>query len=190
LDQFVTELEQDIAHTGSNRLMAASTPDQSALVATKMESERAVVDKLRSIKADGRIVLSLAPDSNDISKLMGLTLEEGDRFVVPARPATVNVLGAVYNQNSFVYNTGGRINDYLRQAGGPTRNADKHRIFVIRADGSVLPNPPMAKTELHAGDSVVVPEAIFRGGAFHNFRDWTQIIGQFALGAAAINVLR
>jgi protein involved in polysaccharide export with SLBB domain len=117
--------------------------------------------------------------------------------VVPARPATVNVLGAVYNQNAFVHENGLRIADYLRQAGGATRNADKGHTFVIRADGSVVPKQgsglftqAFETGRLNPGDSVVVPEAVFKTTFLKGLRDWTQVFTQFALGAAAINVLR
>ncbi len=197
LDQFVKELEQDVEHTGSNRLTAAATAEESSLVAAKLQSERTVVERLRAVKATGRIVLSLNGDGNDVSKLMAFNLEDGDRFLVPSRPATVNVLGAVYNQNSFVHTPSQRVANYLRQAGGPTRNADAGRIFIIRADGSVLPRRSFSAfsrsfdaTLLNPGDSVIVPEAIFKGTVFRAFRDWTQVFSQFALGAAAINVLR
>jgi hypothetical protein len=45
-------------------------------------------------------------------------------------------------------------------------------------------------TLLNPGDSVVVPEAIFRGTFLQGLRDWSFVIGQLALGAAAINVLK
>ena len=128
---------------------------------------------------------------------MGLPLEDGDRFVVPARPATVNVFGAVYNQNSFLHEPALRIEDYLRKAGGPSRTADKGRVFIIRADGSVVPkqgSSPFTRAfesaRLNPGDSVVMPEKIFTPGALHGLLEWSQIIGQLALGAAAVNVLR
>ena len=197
LDQFIQELEQDVEHTGSNRLTASATPEDTALVATKLQSERSIVEKLHAVRATGRIVLNLDPATNDIGKLADFPLEDGDRFVVPPRPATVNVLGAVYNQNSFLYDPAERVTDYLRQAGGANRNADKSRIFVIRADGSVVPrqgfnlfSQSFEAARLNPGDSVVVPEAIFKGGVLRGFRDWTQILSQFALGAAAINVLK
>jgi protein involved in polysaccharide export with SLBB domain len=122
-----------------------------------------------------------------------VALEDGDRFVVPARPATVNVLGAVYNQNSFLHEPGLRVADYLRHAGGPTRNADSGQAFIIRADGRVLPRRGAGKFEtlrLSPGDSVVVPEQLFKGSILRGLRDWTQVFSQLALGAAAVNILR
>jgi hypothetical protein len=167
------------------------------MVSAQLQSERALVARMRNIKATGRIVLHLESGSNDTSKLMDFPLEDGDRFLVPARPATVNVLGAVYNSNSFLHERGLRVADYLRQAGGATRNADSSRMFVIRADGSVEPRKsagpfshPFEAGPLNPGDSVVVPEAIFKTSILRGIRDWSQVIAQFALGAAAINVLK
>jgi protein involved in polysaccharide export with SLBB domain len=197
LDQFVQEMQQDIERTGSNKTVGASTPEQSAIIANQLQNERTLLERMRTLKATGRIVLNLDPGSNDYSKLMSFPLEDGDCFTVPSKPATVNVLGAVFNQNSFMFHPSLRVADYLSQAGGSTRSADTGRMFVIRADGSVVPKKgfnPFAKsfdaTTLNPGDSVVVPQAIFRGTFMQGLRDWTQVFSQLALGAAAINVLR
>ncbi len=197
LDEFVRDLETEVEQTANIHMNGATTPEETAATASKLQSERRVVERMRAIQATGRIVLNLEPGDTTTAKLMQLTLEDGDRFLVPARPATVNVLGAVYNQNSFVHASALRIGDYLREAGGSTRNADKSHIFVIRADGSVVPkqttgmfSPAFETGKLNPGDSVVVPEQIFRGSFLKGLRDWTQVLSQLALGAAAINVLR
>lgn len=197
LDEFVSDLENDVEQTANIHMASSATAEETAAVTTKLESERRVVERMRAVKATGRIVLDLDPADQTPAKLMDLTLEDGDKFVVPARPATVNVLGAVYNQNSFVHESSLRIADYLREAGGATRNADKGHIFVIRADGSVVPkqgngmfSPAFETARLNPGDSVVVPQEIFKGTFVRGLKDWTQIFTQFALGAAAINVLR
>jgi protein involved in polysaccharide export with SLBB domain len=196
LDQFIHDLEQEVEQAATKRLTAASA-DESAAVAAKLESERRLIEKLRTVPATGRIVLNLEPADNDVSKLMDLPLETGDRFTVPARPATVNVLGSVYNQNAFLHTPSLRVADYVRQAGGETRSADKGREFIVRADGSVVPKQSFSifgrsfeSTPLNPGDTVVVPEAMFKTSILRGLRDWTQIFSQLALGAAAINVLR
>jgi protein involved in polysaccharide export with SLBB domain len=197
LDQFTQELEKDVEHTAANKAMGAATPEQAAIVNSQLQNERVLVERMRTLKATGRIVLNLEPGSNDLAPLMNFPLEDGDRFLVPAKPATVNVLGAIYNQNAFAFEPNLRLVDYLREAGGPTRNADTGRLFIIRADGSVVPKRgfnPLGRsfdaTLLNPGDSVVVPEAIFRGSFLQGLRDWSFVIGQLALGAAAINVLK
>lgn len=193
LDEFTRDLEAEVEQTATLHLAGATSQEESSVLATQMDRQRRLVERLRQVKATGRIVLNLEPGDTDASKLMGVALEDGDRFVVPARPSTVNVLGAVYNQNSFLHQPDERISDYLRSAGGPTRNADTSHTFVIRADGRVVPKQGSGKFEsarLNAGDSVVVPEQVFKGSFMRGLRDWTQVFSQLALGSAVINVLK
>jgi protein involved in polysaccharide export with SLBB domain len=125
-------------------------------------------------------------------------LEDGDVFIVPNRPAFVNVVGSVYNGTSFVYQDNKRLSDYLRESGGPTRTGDSHHSFLIRADGSVvsrtwasgLLSQSFEGLRLNPGDTIVVPEQINRTTFLKGLKDWSQVFSQFALGAAAINILR
>lgn len=196
LEEFVGELQKQVDEAAANKLVGATT-EEAAAAAAKLESDRRMVERLRQVQATGRIVLNLDPANNSLSKLAEFPLEDGDRFVVPVRPATVNVLGAVYNQNSFLYEPTLRVADYLQEAGGPARDADKGRIFVIRADGTVVPKQgfsPFSRsfdsTRLNAGDTIVVPQSLAHASFLRGLRDWTQVFGQLALGAAAINVLK
>jgi protein involved in polysaccharide export with SLBB domain len=197
LDQFVTEMERDLEQTAGKRTNLASTAEETQALSAQIQSERKTLEQLRSLQATGRIVLNFEPESANLDKLMSLALEDGDRFVVPSRPATVNVLGEVFNQNAFLHEPRLRVADYLRDAGGLKRSADKAHVFIIRADGSVVPKHgigPFTKTfeaeRLNPGDSIVVPEEILRVPFIRNLRSWTQILADLGLGAAAINVLK
>jgi len=116
---------------------------------------------------------------------------------IPFRPVTVNVIGSVYNSNSFIYKPGKTVGDYLRLAGGATKDGDKGRAFVIRADGSTVSRQAHSKfyfssfdsLRLMPEDTVVVPEKLDKGATLRGLKDWTQIISQFVLGAAAAKVL-
>jgi hypothetical protein len=39
------------------------------------------------------------------------------------------------------------------------------------------------------GDTIVVPEKLDKGATLRGFKDWTLVIGQFVIGAAAAKVL-
>lgn len=196
LDRLIEQLEEDI----SRNAMAPSgvSPDEVADNRAKLEAQRQLVEKLREVKATGRVVLDLRPDTTTVNDLPEIALEDGDRFVVPYRPATVEMLGAVYNKNSFLYRREGRLDDYLRRAGGPTRDADTARMFVIRADGSVISkqsvkglwNGGFASLRLMPGDAIVVPERLSHGSFLKGLRDWSQVFSQFALGVAAVRVIQ
>jgi protein involved in polysaccharide export with SLBB domain len=145
-------------------------------------------------------VLELKAQASGLEALPDLELEDGDSLLIPHRPAAVSVLGAVYNRNSFLYRSNRRVSHYLELAGGPTRDADKGRMFVLRADGSVLSKQSLgggwwsgsrfSGLRLMPGDAVVVPERLNRGTGWRAVRDWSLVFSQFALGAAAISVIR
>jgi protein involved in polysaccharide export with SLBB domain len=115
---------------------------------------------------------------------------------VPVKPATVSVIGAVYNQNTFIFEPGRRVGDYLQNAGGTTRDADTGRVYVVRADGSVSGKASgslftaYTSERLEAGDTVVVPENLERYRFTRELKDWSQIFYQFALGVAGLKVLK
>lgn len=196
LDQLIEKLEQDISNAAVAPLGIG--PAEMTESRAKVEAQRQLVDKLREVKVTGRVVLDLKPASTGVDELPEIALEDGDRFVVPYRPSTVEMLGAVYNKNSFLYRREASLGDYLKRAGGPTRDADTGRMFVIRADGSILSkqsvrglwNGGFASLRLSPGDAIVVPERLSHGSFLRGLRDWSQVFSQFALGAAAVRVIQ
>jgi len=194
LDQLADSLEHDIDRSA---VSASASPDEAAEKRTQIEAQRQLLDKLRQVKATGRVVLELKPDAAGAEALPNMALEDGDRFMVPHRPSTVDVLGAIYNNNSFLYRMDKSVGAYLKQAGGPTRQADTGRMLIIRADGSVLSKQSASglwsggfeSRRLMPGDAIVVPERLTQGTVLKALRDWSQVFSQFALGAAAIKVI-
>ncbi|HYC48506.1 MAG TPA: SLBB domain-containing protein [Burkholderiales bacterium] len=193
LDETVDRLSQEVERTGAARAQASI--DEKENVQASVEAQRRMIDQLRRARATGRVVLEVTPDRSDLRDLPELALEDGDRFVVPARPSTVNVIGSVYNQTAFIHTPDKRVSDYLELAGGTTPGADKGRIYVIRADGSVTPRATSflnlgPSERLNPGDTIVVPENLERFFLTKQLRDWTQVFYQFALGVAGLKVLR
>jgi protein involved in polysaccharide export with SLBB domain len=196
LDQMIEKLEGDI--TRNALAPSGISPEETADNRAKLEAQKQLVEKLREVRATGRVVLDLKPDSERVSDLPEIALEDGDRFVVPFRPSTVEMLGAVYSKSSFLYRREQRVDDYVKRAGGPTRDADTGHMFVIRADGSVLSkrsvkglwNGGFASLRLMPGDAIVVPERLSHGSFIRGLRDWSQVFSQFALGAAAVRVIQ
>ena len=187
------ELNEEVEVASRSRLANAGDSTEMALLSTEIEKQKQSLQRLQTLQATGRIVLGLKPDSNDLLQLSEMALENGDRFMVPARPSVINVIGEVYNSSSFMYVEKLKVKEYLKLAGGFGRNADEGRMYIIRADGSLLPKQNtsgFSKLELNPGDSIVVPEHLFKTTFLRELRNWSQIVSQFGLGAAAINVLR
>jgi protein involved in polysaccharide export with SLBB domain len=199
IDEYVQNLDMRIQR--SNLAVAAnptSSAQDLASGSAAQGSERELVTRLRQIRATGRIVLDFKPDSKGTNGLPDVSLEDGDRFVIPHIPASVNVVGAVNDQNSFLYARGRRTGSYLRMAGGPTKDADRKRSFVIRADGEVesyesrkgLWGNQFDDLPMYPGDTIIVPEKTFKPSALRGFLDYSQLFSQFALGAASLSVIQ
>lgn len=197
LDEYATELEEEIDREAGNKAGSIINPQEAAVTAASIENQRQLVAKLRQMQATGRIVLNINPGSTDADSIPALPLEDGDVFLVPARPSSVSVVGAVYDQNSFIFEPDDKVKDYLQTAGGVTKTGDWNHSFVIRADGSVVSHSSMLAHQSHGlerfplnpGDALVVPEQLNKTTFMRGLTDWSQIFAQFGLGAAAINVL-
>jgi protein involved in polysaccharide export with SLBB domain len=195
LDEYVNELEKSVERNGGG--LQGRTGDEAVAARESLDAQRRLLIKLRLLRASGRIVLELKPGANSLDQLPDLVLEDGDRLLVPYKPATVAVIGSVHNANAFVFKPGKTAGDYLRIAGGATADGDRGRAFVIRADGSSLTASDhrglivnsFNSLRIEAGDTVVVPEKLNKGATLRGFKDWTQIVGQFIIGAAAAKIL-
>jgi len=203
LDEYVREVSAE-SERGTQALAVSGNPaaSTSSDVLASRASGQDLISRLSQVRATGRIVLQFQPKNASIDDVPAINLENGDRFVVPFQPSMINVVGAVYDQNSFLYQPSRTVGQYLRLAGGANRNADAHHSFVIRADGSVVSRSGGDKgatlwsgsnsfnaIHLNPGDTIVVPDKVLRPTAIRNVLDWTQVFSQLALGAAAINVL-
>src|SRR5260370_4098156 len=82
-----------------------------AAARVQAETDRALVERMKGLKSTGRIVLELKPNAASGEALPDLVLEDGDRLLVPFRPATVNVIGSVYNSSPFISTPGQSVSD-------------------------------------------------------------------------------
>lgn len=191
LREYADQLEAQVSNvTASSNARALTDRDAAANDASASDA-RAAIQRLRQMQPVGRIVLQLKPESTGIDSLPDMALEDGDRFVVPRLPSSINVEGQVYSANAFLYENGKRARDYLRLAGGPDRQADRKRSFILRADGSVL-SRQYAKIDhatIFPGDTIVVPPIISRRAILRNIVDLSSIIGQVGFAAAAISAI-
>jgi protein involved in polysaccharide export with SLBB domain len=197
LDDYVTQLEIATDRAGAASAAGAISPTDQSANAASLAATQLLVSRLRQMRASGRVVLSLTPNANSVDNLPELQVEDGDRFIVPSRPSSVNVVGAVYEQSSFLFDPQRRVFGYLKEAGGANRNADKDHAFVIRADGSVM-SRESAKTfwgnefdqsRVQPGDTIVVPEKTYRGNGIRTLLNFSQLFSSIALGAGALAVI-
>jgi protein involved in polysaccharide export with SLBB domain len=195
LNEALDRLEREIQVRGVSRAQNVLSTEDAQSLAQEAAAQQALLARLRQLKANGRIVLQLSEEAT-VKDLPDLALEDGDRFFVPSLPSMVSVFGAVYNQSSFVYQPEKRVSDYLSLAGGPTRDADTGSTYLLRANGSVISRrnsgfifSSFGGARVMPGDAIVVPEELDKTTFTKSLKDWTQIVYQLGLGAAAIHVL-
>jgi polysaccharide export outer membrane protein len=160
--------------------------------------QQTALAQLSSIKPTGRVVLEMKSDAAAAADIPDFSLEDGDTFYVPPRLSTVQVAGSVYNANAFRHQPEKRLVAYLNDAGGATREADAKRIFVIRADGTVVSRQAhhghthgsFENLTLLPGDAVVVPEKLKVSSKMTDLLQATQFASQTALTAAALSVVK
>jgi protein involved in polysaccharide export with SLBB domain len=131
----------------------------------------------------GRVTIRISSQINRWKNTSAdIEVRAGDVLVVPKRPSSVMVTGQVFNPTAVSYRPGRSARWYLAQSGGPTSQANKKAIFVIRADGSVFGSRngwlggEALTAALEPGDTVVVPEKALTPGP-----QWTNLL----LGAQA-----
>lgn len=195
LNEYITSVAINMQRAAAVESASSSTSSGNS---NALAEQREIVAQLRKLRATGRIVLEFRPDSEGLGSLPSIPLEDGDVFRIPPRPLTVNVIGAVYGQNVFLYDPKRRVEDYLLLAGNPNQIADRKHAFIIRADGSVFSRErsqglwgnTFNTSAIHPGDSIVIPEKPVRPSFVRQFIDYSQIFSQFALGAAALSVVK
>ncbi|HGY1012481.1 TPA: SLBB domain-containing protein [Aeromonas salmonicida subsp. smithia] len=118
-----------------------------------------VVNQLENSKAVGRMTIDM-PAILSGEKQADVMLQDGDKLYVPALQNVVSIQGMVQFPSSHVYDGNLSVNDYLSRAGGTKKQADTDRIYVIKANGSVmLPSDSWfgGRKSLEPGDTIVVP---------------------------------
>ncbi|HEY0666325.1 MAG TPA: SLBB domain-containing protein [Gallionella sp.] len=197
LEGMAARMAEDIERNLAAKSQAALNKEEVDAARAQAAGQRALVERMRRARATGRIVLDLPPGRVQLEDIPEIVLEDDDQFIVPPLVSTVGVMGMVYNENAFLYRKGRDVSDYLEQAGGPTRDADEGRIYILRADGSVLSAQHTSSLfggitgqELMPGDAVIVPELLDKFSLTRELKDWAQIFYQFALGVGAIHLLR
>ena len=97
LDHMINDMQQEM-RTKAARVASMPSAEERASGREELELERSMIEKLQQSPVSGRIVLDLKSTDTSLDSLPALFLEDGDRITIPTRPATVDVVGAVYNR--------------------------------------------------------------------------------------------
>lgn len=201
ISDMADRMERELLGISANELSSALTALDSQLLMAEAGQKRQLIAKLRETKAVGRIATLIAPPAILKGTAYDLPLEEGDALYVPSNPSTVQVLGAVLNPTSFVYDKRVSHTEYVRMAGGYTTDASPARMYILKADGTAMKvkgsaggDTPWVKefnggkaVLVEPGDAIIVPQKLSSYKGIRQTRDYVDIIYKVAVSAAAIN---
>lgn len=198
LARLADRIETDLATMTlqSSRVEAATRG--TATLAQSMSIGQSMLAQLRNAEARGRLVIDLDRILTATNEQGGdLVLKNGDILIVPQLTQEVTVIGEVQYSTSHFHQPGMRLQEYVDLSGGLTANADRKRIYVVRANGLVqATNGGSSKwfrnsgnSDIRAGDTIVVPLDVDRLPRLALWQSATTIIYNLAIAAAAVGSL-
>ena len=202
LNAAIDRLEARVLASAGEKAAAGLDAEDAKRIEAAARQQQMLIAALRKVEPLGRVVIQL----EDPERLRGtpndITLQEGDRLMVPQAPGTVNVVGAVFAPTALVYTPYRTVKEYLTMAGGTTEIADDKEIYVIKVNGAAVSRKGfswlkaswdgskygyhpggISSLTLDPGDTIVVPEKLERIAWLKNIKDIATILGNIALTA-------
>ena len=194
------EREREQITTLANRMQADITQlslqtaqESGKDVGQALAAGQSVLAQLKATKPVGRLVIDLeaavhARPGSD----RDLVLKDGDLLVIPRVSQEVTVLGEVQSPTSHLFRSSLDRDDYIGLSGGLSQRADKKRIYVVKADGSVVAKHghswfSQSSGAIAPGDTIVVPLDAERMRPLPMWQSVTTIIYNLAIAAAAVH---
>jgi protein involved in polysaccharide export with SLBB domain len=178
LDRLRERMRQDLI-----ALSLQSASAGQAETAEALQAGQSMLNQLQAARATGRFVIDLPGIlAGRSGGELDVVLRDGDELYIPLRRQEVTVIGEVQNSSSHFYRSKLKRTDYIAKSGGTTRKADRGRIYVVNADGSVA-----TEKAIRPGDTIVVPLVAQRRPRLPFWQAVTQILYNVAVSVAAVN---
>lgn len=196
LDQMLDSMQQSLLAQAANTSAQMSASGAGATTGMVVSQQQALIDKMRGLTPTGRVVLGLDPGELTLNDLPNVKLENGDVIHIPPTPSTISVVGQVYNQATFIYSPHKSVEDYINMAGTPNDFADTSSTYILHADGTLYSRQQAGwfgvfnGRRIYPGDAIIVPQNIQFMTVQQNLLNWTQILSNFGMGAASIEVFK
>lgn len=193
IDKFVSAQKQRLLVEAASLTAGAVGTTQGAqqqnpdVAAVQLQMQ--ALDQISSRVQVGRVVVKVdSIEALDQSE-DDLVLEDSDQIIIPQRPQTVTIIGAVRNPTNVVYRDDLDAEDYIRQAGGFTKDASEKETYILRADGSSAGGYAKVR-KVALGDTIVVPEIVEpKTRPLPLWQAIASIVGSAALVAASIAII-
>jgi protein involved in polysaccharide export with SLBB domain len=156
LDNLAQRMQSDIAFIALQGSVAGQGSATNALAVGQ-----SLLSQLRATRAVGRLVINVPGIlRSPVGSQYDVVLRDGDELIVPRAQQQVTVIGEVQTVTSHLFRPGLARDGYIALSGGTTVRADRGRIYVVRADGSVVSQGSRwfsSSATIEPGDTIVVP---------------------------------
>ena len=202
MDKLLRRMESESAAVVAQIMQSGGASSDFAALQAKIQSvqqaQKQSLDRFRMLKPEGRISLGIPANANLVQDIPAIRLENGDRIQIPPKPDFIQVFGSVNTESALLYRSGLTVKDYLAMSGVGS-SADLNGVILVRANGSAITNQGLwsndaLSAQVLPGDTIFLPEKFDRESAWsqsvRTAKDFTQVLYQLGLGAAAIKTLR
>ncbi len=196
MDSLATRMQSDLTVLALQGAVASQLSNQQSGTPAALVVGQSLLSQLRGAKAIGRLVIDLpAVVHYKPGSQADVILRNGDVLIVPRVQQEVTVIGEVQTATSHLYRNELTRDDYIALSGGMTRRADAKRIYVVRANGSVVAAETGSRwfqqggggVRIKPGDTIVVPLDAEKYPTLPFWQAVTQIIYNVAIAAAAVH---
>jgi protein involved in polysaccharide export with SLBB domain len=187
--------EQQLAAL-NKQFIVGSYPAEKVARELAVEQYKELITVMERTQPEGRMVISLDDLEKSVDSRYDVALEDGDELMVPTRPSSVMIEGAVYNSMAILWEMNRNIRHYLNRVGGVAKTGDIANTYLIRADGTVVSRKTagssfVSSTMVEPGDILLVPTAVkIPVDHWQRNLDVVKVLSNLALTALAIDRYR
>jgi protein involved in polysaccharide export with SLBB domain len=178
LNNMAQRISRELFPQGATGIAAQSDTDKIKAMQAESELKQSFVEYMKSLKASGRLTISVTHPRLLKNSVNDIEMENGDNLNLPRNSNVVNVIGTVMSEGPHLYDNNWDYWEYISAAGGYARYADEANIFVISVDGSArkllrgfiewsnrnerweIAAFGQQSKQIEAGDVIVVPEKL------------------------------
>lgn len=186
----INAMERDFAKFLIERSRETVATGETETVSAEKNAVQSFLDNLRKLKPEGRMILELNSQTRHPDQLPKIRLENNDSFFIPAVPETVEVMGSVMAERSFLWQKNRDAEDYIQMAGGRRSSARSTTAIVIRPDGTLVAADQLGSEDIAPGDTIWVEENTEAVSWIRRVKDISQIVYQLGMGIAGIRIVK
>jgi polysaccharide biosynthesis/export protein len=198
LELLMNRMRSDLAALSLEAITTSSVAATSSAAGSSAVQGLAIgqqlLTQLRDTKPVGRLVINIGRVTKGPAGVADdVIVKDGDALLIPKRAQEVTIMGEVQSPTSHVFERGLTRDDYIAKSGGATRNADRKRIYVVRANGDVVSGERSGwfrraqSADIRPGDTIVVPLDTERIRQLPLWQSVTTIIYNLAVALLAVH---